>query len=652
VGHLAMKSMAAIFQPEGRPLHPGYRPDIDGLRAVAILSVLSFHAWPKALQGGFVGVDVFFVISGYLITGIIAGNIDAGNFRLRDFYGRRVRRIFPALVLVLAATLALGGLILFPVEYGQLGWHTVVAGLFSSNLQLWSETGYFDPGSETKPLLHLWSLGIEEQFYLLWPLLLVVIARWGRGHRSWLVAALGLASFAFNMGLYKFYNTAAFYMPFTRFWELLIGAFLAVMPDGWITALLLRRPFARVPLLARAWPQLASILGLLVIGLSVLHSYPGIRALAPTLGAALIIAAGPAAWLNRHVLASRPAVYVGLISYPLYLWHWPLLSFLHIAELEDADAVRVLTLGVLFLSFLLAALTYHVLERRLRHAPLRKVMPPLLAAMVAVMLAGAAVLLLKGLPQRFDTRDRAMIGYVTQEQDGKGAVFRQRICFLDLDQDEKAFAAACAASAPTLFLWGDSHAAHLYSGLSVLTSQLSQYTATECPPALDFRPTFESNEHCVGINRAVLARLATQKPKVVILAGYWPLYFREPGFAEALSHTIVEAKRHARAVVLVGPATSYPGPQLRRAVRLAGTDMLRDEKLPDLHASDALLRSIAAQHKVAYVSPVSALCVQDACRVIVPGSQTHLFAFDYGHLTRAGSDYYARTLIAPALPRP
>jgi peptidoglycan/LPS O-acetylase OafA/YrhL len=303
-----------------------------GYRALAILPVLAFHAWPRTLQGGFVGVDIFFVISGYLITGIIAGNIDAGSFRLRDFYGCRVRRIFPALVLVLAATLALGAFILFPVEYGQLGWHTVVAGLFSSNLQLWSETGYFDPGSETKPLLHLWSLGIEELFYLLWPLLLVAIAKWGRS-RPWIVAALTLASFVFNMCLYKFYHTAAFYIPFTRFWELLIGAFLAVMPEGWIPALLSRRPFAHLPLLGRAWPQLASIVGLLAIGMSLLHSYPGLRALAPVLGAALIIAAGPAAWLNRHVLASRAAVYIGLISYPLYLWHWPLLSFLHIEEL-------------------------------------------------------------------------------------------------------------------------------------------------------------------------------------------------------------------------------------------------------------------------------------------------------------------------------
>jgi peptidoglycan/LPS O-acetylase OafA/YrhL len=643
-----MKSIAAIFQPEGHPLHPGYRPDIDGLRAVAILSVLAFHAWPKVMRGGFVGVDIFFVISGYLITGIIAGNIDTGGFTIRGFYSRRIRRIFPALILVLLATLLLGAIVLFPSEYTQLGWHTVVAGFFSSNLQLWSETGYFDPAAEVKPLLHLWSLGIEEQFYLLWPLLLLMVARW-KHSRIAVVLTIALASFLFYMGLYKSQGSAAFYMPFTRFWELLIGAFLALAPARPAETRLLRGLAARFPFLARQGPQLASAAGLLLIGLCLTHSITGARALLPTLGAALMIAAGPAAWLNRHLLANRAAVYIGLISYPLYLWHWPLLSFLHVEDLENVRAVQGLTIGLLLLSFLLAALTYHILERPLRHASLRRTVPYLLASMLLVMLAGGSIVLAKGLPARFKAQDRAMIAYATEEQDARKAVFRQRACFLDVDQDRSSFVPACANAAADLFLWGDSHAAHLYSGLSGLVPRLSQYTATECPPLLDFRTSFVSNDHCPTINHAVLSKLTAQHPCVAILAAYWPFYFREPGFAESLSRTISEVRGHADEVVLVGPAVSYAGPQLRRAMRLSGADMLRDDQLPDLRASDMVLRKAATALGIKYVSPVSALCSGDSCRAFVPGSPNRLFAFDYGHLTRAGSEYYARKLIAPAL---
>jgi len=642
-----MKSIAAVFQPEGHPLHPGYRPDIDGLRAVAILSVLAFHAWPSAVRSGFVGVDIFFVISGYLITGIIAGNLDSGSFSIRGFYSRRIRRIFPALILVLTATLLLGALVLFPGEYGQLGWHTIMAGLFSSNLQLWSETGYFDPAAEVKPLLHLWSLGIEEQFYLFWPLLLLAVTRW-KSSRAWLVVALALASFAFYMGIYPTHGSAAFYLPFTRFWELLIGAFLALAPSRLVEIRPLAGLIASFSHLARLLPELAGAVGALLIGLSLFHFIQGARLLAPTLGAALLIAAGPKAWINRHVLANRVAVYIGLISYPLYLWHWPLLSFLHVEDLENAAIVQAMTVGLLLLAFLLAALTYHLLERPLRHAPLRRTVPGLLAGMLIIMMAGGSILLAKGLPARFDTHVRGMIDYATAEQDARNSVFRQRSCFLDLDQDGKDFIPACANPLAGRFLWGDSHAAHLYSGLSALGSRPSQYTATECPPLLDFHTSFVSNDHCDNVNRTVLSNLAAQRPCVVILAAYWPFYFREPGFTQALSHTVAEVRRHAQDIVLVGPAVSYAGPQLRRAVRLSGTDMLYNDKLPDLRASDMVLREFAGTYGIKYVSPVSSLCVQESCRAFVPGSNK-LFAFDYGHLTRAGSEYYARKLIAPAL---
>ncbi|MEZ5488290.1 MAG: acyltransferase [Steroidobacteraceae bacterium] len=205
---------------------PKYRPDVDGLRAIAVLSVLVYHAFPDLLPGGFVGVDIFFVISGFLISGIILTRIQAGTFTFADFYARRIRRIFPALAAVLVACLLAGWLILFPVDYERLGGHVLAGAAFVSNLVLWRESGYFDTSSELKPLLHLWSLGVEEQFYLIWPVLLVLAARFL--HRIlWAIVAVALLSFAANLLLVGSHASAAFYLPITRFWELMLGSMLA-----------------------------------------------------------------------------------------------------------------------------------------------------------------------------------------------------------------------------------------------------------------------------------------------------------------------------------------------------------------------------------------------------------------------------------------
>src|SRR5687768_8357422 len=200
-----------------------YRPDVDGLRAVAVLAVLAFHAFPHAMPGGFAGVDVFFVISGFLITGIILDDLERGRFTIAGFYWRRIRRIFPALILVLTACLVLGWVLLLPDEYRQLGKHVAAGAGFIANLALWAEAGYFDWSAELKPLLHLWSLGVEEQYYLVWPLLLLFFRRWTLG----LIVGIGVLSFALNLYMTAKYPSAAFYLPMTRFWELLIGSALA-----------------------------------------------------------------------------------------------------------------------------------------------------------------------------------------------------------------------------------------------------------------------------------------------------------------------------------------------------------------------------------------------------------------------------------------
>lgn len=339
-----------------------YRADIDGLRAVAICSVLLFHAFPRVVPGGFVGVDIFFVISGFLISKIIISEILANEFSFRNFYSRRIRRIFPALALTLTTVLGFGWFVLFPAEFQQLGRHVFAGAAFFSNFQLWSETGYFDKAAELKPLLHLWSLGIEEQFYLLLPLLLISTKRYLR-HLLLILGVLWILSMLLGVKLTTSNNTAAFYSPLSRAWELIAGCLLAMLST--LHALRLEK-FRALP----GMKNMASLCGIVLIicSLAVIDKakqFPGLWAIPPVLGSTLLIAAGPTATANRW-LENRVFVQVGLISYPLYLWHWPIISYLNIVE-RDAPSNLQRCAGIAA-ALVLAYLTYHLIEKPVRRS--------------------------------------------------------------------------------------------------------------------------------------------------------------------------------------------------------------------------------------------------------------------------------------------
>ena len=357
-----------------------YRAEIDGLRAFAILSVVIYHAFPKALTGGFIGVDVFFVISGYLITAHIFASLDAGNFSFPAFLGRRIRRLFPALVLVMATSLVFGSLALVADEFQQLGKHVASGAAFIVNFVLIGEAGYFDTVADKKPMLHLWSLAVEEQFYLVWPLVLWLAWKL-RFNILGLTILVAIVSFYINLRFAVSKPTEVFFWPFSRFWELLSGSILA-----WLT--LYRRAAmdqakARIDrFLGRmvtpgntprttAFTENAmavSGLGLLIYGFAEINSdmpFPSTWALVPVTGAILVIAAGANAWSNRIFMMNPVAIWFGLISYPLYLWHWPLLSLLQIVEGGDTPHRDART-GAVILAIIFAWLTVRFVEKPLR----------------------------------------------------------------------------------------------------------------------------------------------------------------------------------------------------------------------------------------------------------------------------------------------
>ena len=367
-----------------------YRPDIDGLRAFAVLSVVLYHAFPQMFRGGYVGVDIFFVISGFLISSILFAEMTEHRFSFTIFYGRRIRRIFPALAVCLAAVLAYGFVSLTPSELAQLGKHVFFGAGFLSNIVLWSESGYFDSAATYKPLLHLWSLGIEEQFYILWPALLWVVFRL-KAKVGRLLAVLFLASFTVNIALSITDIAADFYLPVSRFWELLAGAGLA-----WLRQIVLSPN-------VRSWISFAGLAALLtsVALFTAEMRFPGWLALLPVAGAGAIILAGPEAAVNRVVFSNRAVVFVGLISYPLYLWHWPLISYAYVIRLGKAPT-PLMAAALVAASFLLAWATYRFIEYPVRFGAHRHRRTQIVAACVAVLGAGGlAVWTKNGFPDRF-----------------------------------------------------------------------------------------------------------------------------------------------------------------------------------------------------------------------------------------------------------
>jgi peptidoglycan/LPS O-acetylase OafA/YrhL len=549
----------------GRPGHMSYRADIDGLRALAVLAVVGFHAFPASVPGGFIGVDVFFVISGYLISGILFEGLARGTFSFADFYARRIRRIFPALALVLGSCLALGWIALLADEYKQLGRHVAAGAGFVSNLLLWSEAGYFDTAADTKPLLHLWSLGVEEQFYLAWPL-----AAWlaweARRSVIALVAFVALVSFALNVFGVGKHASATFYAPVTRFWELMAGAALAWQ--------LVRRPDWRLP--ARVATPLAMLgAALLILGFWRIDRntlFPGAWAAIPVAGAMLMIGAGSAAWLNARVLARPAMVWVGLISYPLYLWHWPLLSFARIVEGETPrPIIRGLAVG---LAFLLAWATYRLVERPIRRGPRhgRATVAALVAIVAGIGFAGFVADRQRGFPERSSLQamgenQRLVAPGKSDDPDSHEACMRQ----LGLQGDMR----WCQSTGPSpgVALIGDSHARAMYDGLAPLLQARGRSVAVVGGRLLlgvEVYPPGDGFEMNVSQNGPRATRWAATAPgveTVVMFSGvatslvYAPFIFRladDPSVTDprtiweiALRHTLDAFAGKGRKVVFV-----------------------------------------------------------------------------------------------------
>jgi peptidoglycan/LPS O-acetylase OafA/YrhL len=661
-----------------------YRPDLDGIRALAILSVVLYHAGLPCLPGGFTGVDIFFVLSGYLIGGHIYAELCTGTFSFVSFYQRRAKRILPALFAVLVFTLAVAMVLLSPAEAADLGRSAFAATLSASNILFWGTTNYFAGKSSFNPMLMTWSLGVEEQFYAVTPLLMVFLARM---HRNWVLpatVAVCILSFAFALAALSSHPMMAFYLLPARAWELGAGVTLAVAESNRKSA-----PFPG-PIL-----QLAGLAGVALMAapmflLSAESALPMPAALPSVLGTALVVAA-PASSINRRLLSLPALVFIGKVSYSFYLWHWPLLAFLHI--LYGGDAPRLMYLATIALSFAAAVGSYYIIEqpfRRSRRAP-GELLLRYAAASAIALAACALVWLSHGVPQRFPALARM------EEAD---RALTSDPCLAGYGKDAPNLAPACedaGAGRPIAALWGDSHSAALAPGLRA--AALAQgYGFVElgkasCAPligATHFTPRIPSlATECMHFNQSVWDLIQRDaRIRVVILNADWAGYLyrdwqdgwltrgvsdRQQAptpdasralFIESLTGAIRALQSAGKQVIVLkdvpgfdrDPLWRVRSQQIPARRRLAAWLGVHDASDPgyatpasDLHTAlaDSLLdQAVSDSPGVRLVDLKPALCDQlDHCAY---SDGNKLLYDDTNHLSTAGALYAVRDLRLPA----
>ncbi|MFT8246080.1 acyltransferase family protein [Roseomonas sp. BN140053] len=612
---------------------PSYRPDIDGLRAVAVVAVVLFHCGVPGFSGGYVGVDVFFVISGYLITGHLAAEIAGGRLSILRFYERRIRRIVPALFVTLLLTWLAAAVLLLPPYLLETSRSLVAAALSVSNIYFWRAANYFAVDSSFQPLLHTWSLSVEEQFYLFIPVLMALAAPLLRARWVVLFASLCAASFALSVYATTTFSTANFFLLPTRAWELGLGSLLATTP------------LPRI--LRRRTAELAGIAGLLLILAPVVlfteaTPFPGINALYPCLGSMLLIHVGRSARSSVTVLLSTPPfVALGLISYSLYLVHWPIISLLRYRAVGMLDTSQVVM--VLAASLVLATLSWRFVEQPFRRpSPAltqRRVLLGGVGAIGVACLVGLVGIGARGFPARFpDFTEQAITGNEQWMPDR---------CFFLSHRDPRRWSPLDCTRVATgphrVLLWGDSFAAQYVPGLvaqaDTLRATVIQYTAAGCLPLLS--SAAYAQIRCQAFNGRVLDILREQRIDTVLIAGRWS---GMKGRFEELAATLATLDRQGVRTVMIGQSPEFPADvQVLSFLKGSRADDAVN-RWPVLFSPDLNqdLAGVAGRHR--FVDPMSELCTGPLCTYQERG--TFLFE-DFAHYSVAGSIRVVRSLLGP-----
>ncbi len=622
-----------------------YRADIDGLRAVAVLSVILFHANVPGLPGGYVGVDVFFVISGFLIASIIQTELDRGSFSIAKFYERRLRRIFPPLFTMLAACWAAGYFLLLPRQFAAFGKSVVAATLFAANILFYDEAGYFARASEQKPLLHTWSLCVEEQFYFVFPLLLATIHRYRRALLPYALAVLTLVSFACSQWMVRHARDAAFFLPHSRAWELLLGALLSLRVVPSLRQARLRNALSIAGIIA--------IVGAVTM-FTARTSFPGGWALVPCLGACAVIHAGSSGptFVGR-CLGGKLPVAIGLISYGLYLWHWPLLVF---ARIRMVDGLTPLSAALMLaLTAVVSVASFYWLEEPIRKGRVAQKQRSIFASAALVMGAAVGLGMFTVQQQGIRSRVQKRVLDLEQQSSGTSRTILNEYCrppAQGLGYPRTACAVGDPAAVPSYLIWGDSHAASLVPGIAEASRTIGRAglvaTRPACPPLLGVRSVTDPSDHCKKYHGRTQKLLASQAVRDVFLVGRWATcvegtrYKQELGgvrilydnksdrsrartdpaaFERGLARTLAMLERRGKRAVIVAdvPEVGYHTAEV--SARLVWWDIpfdirpTRTEFFARQKGVFATFDSLRLRYQFDVVYPHKILCDADHCQV-------------------------------------
>ena len=615
-----------------------YRPEIDGLRALAVIPVIFYHGKFNLFQGGFIGVDIFFVISGYLITRIIFSEIFQSSFSILNFYERRARRILPALFIVLLFSLVLGWLLLPPMEFRSFGQSLGFVSIFASNAFFWLKSEYFEMGSDLKPLIHTWSLGVEEQFYILFPLIAIYIFALNKKMVFPIIFSLFFISLYLSIVNSAPANDssarqAAFFLLHTRAWELMLGSLLFLTTD--------RQYIFSNKLLN----NLFSFAGLLLIVFSISFfndatPFPSFYALMPTIGAALLIVFSLQGTFTHKLLTLKPIIFIGLISYSAYLWHQPLLVFSRFYFVGELTPFHVLSIFIL--TILLAYLSWRFLEQPFRDKEkISRKTIFLFSAMgcFAFGAIGLSIHLNDGFKNRFSSAELQLLNF--QQYEEREELYRNRQCFLRSEQDERAFLDICTAG--PIYIWGDSHAASISYGLRSL-ADITQFTSSRCPPILEFE--VHGRPHCKSINEYIFSSINEQQPKIVFLHSNWISEWYK-GFDDAVFKTLTKLTHNYPSIkfYMLGGLPqwfpSLPNTMLKAGQLLDGQETYIENQLfSTVQAMDLRLEDLVEKvnkDNIQFISMLELLCKETKCLSQASFSRIEPIAFDYGHLTGSGS---------------
>lgn len=626
-----------------------YREDIDGLRAISVLAVVLNHAGISLFAGGYIGVDIFFVISGYLITTIIVREIESNDFSIIRFYERRIRRILPALFGVVAFTVVVCAVMYDSAKFAEFGKSFIATTLFASNINFWRESGYFDAPSQLKPLLHTWSLAVEEQFYIFFPILMFLIFRYARKFIPAILLSIAFLSFGFAVASVAKDPSAAFYLAHLRAWELLVGAILALrlIPAG----------------ISKKYGNVIGLLGLGMVLFPIFQysestKFPGVSALLPVLGAAFIIFSGSEEKsFANHFLSLPPLVFIGKISYSLYLWHWPIIIFSKYYSIRPLTTIQLS--GVLIITLIISTISWRFIESPFRNKNFmstRQIYAFAASGMVVMLTTGAAIYFLHGFPERQG------LEYLNHNSK-KEEAWRFTECNINASDDPQGITPCQIGnknSIPSFLIWGDSHAptygkAIHSSASNVGISGILTYSQG-CPTLLHMTPNPQVGDiPCLAYHEMVLKYLEEHPEiKTVILASRWTIWIEETRYKQeegaapyltdalnelpdsangeelftlGLERTIQTIKGMGRDIVIIAPAPEigYDVPSANFIASRTGRDINQiiaptiDEYLNRNKKTFAIFKSFEERYGIQIIEPWKLLCQDGICRAAIDG---------------------------------